>query len=181
MTTNRRGRRNAVPCVLCSVPTHDSDAVCMSCRTRHKLAQRQNKMIEDGIQANELIGVSIPRTLYLWASTYRGDLPTNAHDDVKTLRHALIALCAFLPASYAPDASMIGRLPGQGSDAEKDWFYASPEKASLFAEILAITHKLIAIGYRDGHKDGSNLLLKLANDELSVEQLNKAERKVQTP
>jgi hypothetical protein len=52
-------------------------------------------------------------------------------------------------------------------------YYTDEKIAEALDTIISLVRKLAAIYYRDGYRDGNSMLVRMANDELSVGQLTK--------
>lgn len=179
---NRRkdeyARRKPVECVLChEAETRSADSVCAACFAEWKEGHALLERVEAGTHEAEVYWVSLYLHVY---GHHNAKLRGTSSDIQSQLYTALLGLA---------EAHRTEMHPGEIDEAhrilaKKDEWHSNnaarlikPGKASLLRKIIDAIQSLCDYSYTDGYERGSDLIGRLAADELTVTELSAAERK----
>lgn len=169
------GRRKGVPCLLCKEITFDKDAICMGCRHAYQTGKKNLAETERARGEGEKIRIDIPVYVRLTPSSHVGQIPYSTYEIHSPLWKALLDIFNFERLErFGSTDRKVGFVPGQDAYSSDCLpVLASPEQADRLEALVTLIRALAAGNYRDGYRSGSDMLGRLANGDLTVEQLTK--------
>lgn len=158
-------RRKAIPCALCARETLDDQGVCNTCRRD----AAEGRRIRQKIEAGEVKVYSVCQGWELGHSYGKADSEANTR-----IYDAVLTLAKAEPTEHLrwTNDRPVGlmRVPMSWSPPRNNYLM-TPETYEAMEELIKAICDLAAYSYELGMDRGESFITRLANDEISLEQL----------
>ena len=166
-----KSRRNKdVPCLLCGENTRDVDAVCGECR-RQRILGKEVKSLQDKLSPYMEVA-TVHQYVRLWS---RLGVPVDSERTIMRLIMELVG--AVRTTMLTGSGPVVGNVRPEIDRTYESYHYywlVPTGRAKIMQELVEAIRDLAAYNYNQGYQAGDRLLTRIANDELSVSQINAA-------
>lgn len=187
-----KNRRQDNPCIMCTEPTRDWDYVCRHCRMDWHDGKSAREDVDK--RNNQVKDERVPVYLYWSYLSFdnKADVPRR-HEINSDIKKAIIGLAQGredeLTSYWNPRQSVhghpsrhverVGRPDGSSGSQEGSSIYIFPRRGTwkLMRDLNGAILRLCQYHYISGYERGKRLLHQIANDELSVDQINERQAK----
>ena len=186
LNQKKKRRRNENPCFLCDEPTYDWDYMCTDCRKDWYRGGKKRKVDarligRDRIEQVPILGYW--SFIFGWTKDRRESFDRSKIN--MRIRDAIIKLARGERDEfdhYFSKARTLGVLkehigsPDNTSrTGEQSTVYKFPRRGTwkLLKDLTYAIRDLVNHHYNKGFQDGSSLLMRIANGEISVDEINK--------
>ena len=175
MPNRYRRRRNAKPCAICKVPTHDWDYVCQGCRNlRDKGALHEE---QDAAIGGDRSFCRIEHSVRV--TGWEEDVPFKFGETEGAIFVELIKRIAQAVEKKGHVLSGKRYLAKPESIHEYSTYSIAlaDDQADAVEELIYFCRRLHRTGWIDGYRSGSHFVGRLAAGDLTMQDLDKHERK----
>jgi hypothetical protein len=175
MMPRRKQRRKSKPCVICGESTWDWDYVCQSCR---------NLRDKGALHEEQRAAIGGDRSFYSieWSVRVTGLKEDRPFEFGSGKGKVFVDLIKRIAQSVEKETYALftakRRLAKTGSDSRRGHSIAfTDDQANAVEELIYFCRRLHRTGWLDGYKSGSHFIERLATGDLSMQDLDKHERK----
>ena len=159
-------RRKPVNCLLCNEETYDPDKICDYCRNLWE----RGKLLKEQAESGEVEAISIANYWYL--SHHWGKLNEDATARIKKAILALTDAHETALGFWELHSKVaIGSTGDRFQKPASTGYILKPGKKELLIELIQAIRGLSASEYQEGKSDGERFLSRLANNEISMNDL----------
>ena len=189
-------RRSAHTCVLCQeMETHEWDHICFDCQKHWAAGREMSEQLEEQEdlvtlsirgnspsltlgepESNALTSFNVPPS----AQMSRFDREKKAPGYSTLFRELIPRLTGKTYRKVLPIGSPERFLIGEGYYRYGDGgIFVTIQQAEAVRDLVFLFQRVYLTGYENGYDFGSNILARIARDDLSIEKINEAEEKRQ--
>lgn len=172
----QRHRRNPQTCVLCKTEeTYDWDHICYDCRQAWRLGYNQ----QQAGQTKPPDGLVDANIAWYWYLYHFAGNPDKTRDAKKDLVHDLLTLVGARQHEHSSSNSHAWAIGypkdyNQGGISQSRYtLHGNQSTLDLLQQIYENICHLLADAYKDGHRKGKSLVIALAENKLSVKDLER--------
>ena len=190
----KRSRKVLIPCSLCDTPTSDNKGVCRNCRIQFEAGKKALEALDLG----EKRAYYIPQYSFSHSWRKQGESVLNSKtfyllDALEGMMGIPAEAFSYLPTEdkpggavyparpYVPESRerwvnpdiILYRRNGTQHDAPYAKLMLTQRQAEAIKELCAAIDEMINNAHQDGYNSGSSMLVRLAEGELTIDDLNR--------
>lgn len=177
------------PCPGCGtvVPWRTANKVCPSCAALLDAARKRNDKIEEMAKNPELVSVLLPWAIHAYPYIQHANAVPGGKTDHEfySAVDTLLRCSGVLPPGddkwkWGESRPVFPYLKSFGNGPGHDATLLRLEKPvyELWLKVWSAVVEMVDNAYRNGHADGSNLLARLASNEITITELNYRQEKI---